>query len=1172
MPVRIRLDLAGDEGDAHVLAAVREAAVTAAARAADRAGRTDALDGVAWSGRAPEVSVRFVGDPVPAAAAAHLEATAHAAVRSAVRRLRPAASVVAPTGRTTTRLRRFDSDGELLDALDVFYGAASRPARVIVIAADGGGTDIMVVVDAGPDGSHGVTWGVPLSRFVLPADGRDAERVPGFGGVRADSLHLVAEATGEAGFRTELVAAMVRIGRAATPNVPEGRLADRAAARAKRFRLTGALYEYRYGGTPVAWFNGPSGVADRAGLPVLVLTEEVTAEPRRTRYGSDCPPLRYDPAAAGNADPDQPFLHELEVSDWAAGEFDDLVDTITGELGLPKPRFLGSFLFAALNLVVRRSEGLGHLTSTETRQDVLRHLVKALEAVNTLLFAYTKAVLARDRAQKLPCPLAGQAEQWATYLHRDYFPLRRTVVASLFVAACQDALLERLEKSAADIANRLATTDWLPATRVLLTSLLADLPELTALLAKLRRAKEIHDSTVRFGPEPAENYHSVDGVEVVRTPVFPDRRVPLRDPFRTSYRIKDARGAWRTLDEVDATVKNLLSTAQLTDPFLEKLAKIQDVVSQLRTAEELDRVAPGAGRLVTDAVDRVLFAVLREIQVLNRDKTREAREDRMVAYGLATFQPSAGDDVHAELSGIHRLADKRLGELFSDDQTRHSLFGDKQIYEEGLQALAGHENAKARFREFFELAGLTLLAVFFPEAAFVFGLFQAAEGIHTAHEHAGLQRSLLGGDEILSRAQVEAELAGAWLQGFLAIAPELPAVVRDAIAGARALARREFTAVTADALRAKLLEIVAHLAELTAKQFAASFLSQLTAGYVLNLALSEVVGEFASAVAAEYQLGSPVPDAGIAERARRRLPPGHPRGRGEVAGDPRRRLPLRPAEPRPGGAGRPAARRGPAARRDRGRADARPRGPVPPGCRGAGLRDRLLPASRGGGTSAGRLPERVVRRRAAPGPVGRAGAGHRGRPLRRPSGSPRRRPVRGPVRRPPVHQQRQPARLGGRRGPRRVLHRSPPRPGGCHAVHQRRLRPVDVGQRLRQRRQPQLRPVHEGPGRQGHGAGLVARRRHEAHHGQPGAPGRSAAARRRARRQAGRRPRPGRHRGGHPGRRHRHRRRGPADARGTPRHFDVTQQRQSSATVDRTTRTCWAGGDFPSGDARGVRP
>ncbi|WP_410672484.1 hypothetical protein [Amycolatopsis sp. cmx-4-68] len=872
LPVRIRLDLTGDPSDTHVLDVVREAAVAAAGRAADRVGHTGALDGAAWSGRAPDVSVRFSGDAVPAWAAAHLEATAHTAVQTAVARLRASGTPTSTAVRTTSRLRRFAADAELLDALEVHYGGRPRPPRVLVIAADREGAAVMLFVDAGPDGSFGVTWGTRLNRFVLPADGRDAEAVPGFAVGRADSFHLVAEAADEGAFRKELAAALVRIWRAATPDVPERRLAERAAERAKRYRLKGSLYEYRSGSTPVAWFTGPAGLADQAGLPLLVLTEEVAPEPRGTRYGSDCPPLRYDPDAAGNADPDRPYLHELAVSDWDAGEFGDLIDTIAGGLDLPKPRFVGSFLFAALAVIARRSEGLGSVVGTGGRQDVLRHLVTALEAVNVLLFAYTSAVLARDKAQKLPCPLAGHAGEWATFLHRDYFPLRRKVVASLFVAACQDALLERLETSAADIARRLASTDWLPGTRVVLTVLLADLPELTDLLGKLRRAKAHNEGTARFGPEPGHNHLSIDGVEVVRTPVFPGRDVPGRDPFRTGYRIKDAHGAWHTLEEVEATVRTLRTTAQLTDPFLEKLADIAEVVRRLRVAQQLDSVgAEAAGQVVTAAVDREFFAVLDEIRQTNADKTREAREDRMVAYGLASFEPDAGNDLHVRLSGVHDLADRRLRGMFTRGGAGGSIFGDEHIYVEGLAALAGHEIAKARFREFFELAGLTLLAVFFPEAAFVIGLVQAAEGIHTAREHADLQRSLFAGDDILSRAQVEAELAGAWLQGFLAVAPELPAVVRDGITGIRALAKGELTEVTRTALRRKLTEVAGHLAAITAEHFAKSFLAQLTAGYVLNLALSEVVGTFAAAVAAEYRTGGTVPRGEIAGLATRTM-------------------------------------------------------------------------------------------------------------------------------------------------------------------------------------------------------------------------------------------------------------------------------------------------------------
>jgi hypothetical protein len=92
MPVRIRLDLTGDPLDTHVLEVVREAAVVAASRAAERVCRADALDGAVWSGRAPDVSVRFFGDTVPPWAAAHLEASAHAAVATAVSQLRSTTS------------------------------------------------------------------------------------------------------------------------------------------------------------------------------------------------------------------------------------------------------------------------------------------------------------------------------------------------------------------------------------------------------------------------------------------------------------------------------------------------------------------------------------------------------------------------------------------------------------------------------------------------------------------------------------------------------------------------------------------------------------------------------------------------------------------------------------------------------------------------------------------------------------------------------------------------------------------------------------------------------------------------------------------------------------------------------------------------------------------------
>ena len=57
---------------------------------------------------------------------------------------------------------------------------------------------------------------------------------------------------------------------------------------------------------------------------------------------------------------------------------------------------------------------------------------------------------------------------------------------------------------------------------------------------KLRKAKAHNDSTVRVTPEPGHNYPSIDGVEVVRTPVFPGRDEPGRAPERRPLHRKAA--------------------------------------------------------------------------------------------------------------------------------------------------------------------------------------------------------------------------------------------------------------------------------------------------------------------------------------------------------------------------------------------------------------------------------------------------------------------------------------------------------------------------------------------------------------------------------------------------------------------------------------------------------
>lgn len=860
MPVRIRLDLPGDQVDTQLLDLVVDATTEAASRVVDRASRADALRDAVWSGVMPDVTVRFHGAALPSWAAAHLETGTRTAVQTAAARLRSGKATTPAPVRMTRRLRQFASDEDLVAALDGYAGIP----RLLVVSADSTGKAWMRVVDRGPGGDGMVIRRIPLRRFVLPADGQDAVSVPGYGGFGADSLHYVASAETVEIFQQRLAQIFLRIWRADGSRGSERELAGKAAKQAAKYKLTGYLYEFRVGDTPTAWFRGVTELT-RDSLPLVVLSEEVAAEPRlRDDYGKNCPPLGYDQDAGANADPDRPFLHELELSDWDVDDylrFSELIDTVVGELGVPRPRFVGSFVLATVAVIRRACETLGLLVGTDNRKAVLGRQVRALEAINKLMFAYTKAVLARDRARKLPCPLAGHAEEWAIYLNHAYFPARRELAASLFVAACQDALLAVLERSAADIAHRLASTDWLVATRTVLTGLLADLPELTEMRRKLREARD-QDQMLALNIEVDETYRYGE-VEVVRVPIFPGRQLPERGPFRSIYRIRDAAGTWHRLEEVEAAVRNLRFEATLTDPFLDKLADIPEVVRRLRAAQQLDGIGSSVGKNMTAAVDNEFFAVLREIQELNREHTQDVRTDRSIAFGLATFQSDSRKDIHEKLSGVHREADELLASLFSNEG--------KHIYSEALTALAHHEISKAKFYEFLNLVGMAMLAVFFPELAFVVGLVQAVEGIATAADHAELQRSMLGGEDVLSRAQVEAEMAAAWIQGFLAIAPELPAVVRNAVSGARALARGELTEVTAAAFRAKMREISTRLAEATAARLAANFLAQVTAGHVLNLALSEAIGEFARAVAAEYLPAGTVPREQLPDMVRKTI-------------------------------------------------------------------------------------------------------------------------------------------------------------------------------------------------------------------------------------------------------------------------------------------------------------
>lgn len=855
MPVRIRLELDPDQAHPGLAEVVRDATERAATRAATRAGRLPVLRDAIPSAGPGEVTVRFAGDPLPEWLAADLTAGVRAGLHAATTPLRaaPATAPAAastprpPATRTRMRLRTFTSLGELWAAVLSHYDGRP-PARLLVIARDSEGSPRhWVMTPAGVDELPLVEVSGTFSDWLLPSGGGDA-RLTGDSNVLADELRYRDRVDTPERFRTVLTAMLLEyLTELHPPRNPTQRrvLADRAANEARRYRFDepATLYEFFAGGARVRWYLG-SAVLTRGSLPVAVLTEEVTLA--GGGYGKDCPPL--DLTTADEAHLDRPYLGEPSLDEWPGDylHLAELIKDIATRLRMTEGRYAGSFALVAAAEVARQAELLGTVGGgTLARQAELSRLAQALTLVNNLAAAYVAAMYDLDRGKQLPCPIAARSGQWALHFHQLFIPRRREAVGQLFVSACQDVLLEVLENSAVELARRTAEFPrYMKVTRALLVILLARNVDLVALREKIADTRERELRGRLTVGSPFDWYRaSADVVAAVRGGK-PDSSAPGSVVFvDNEYWAKDANGRWWSDRQLALAIGTSRKEAFLVDPFLEKVTDLDDIVRRLRDAQARDDAREGAVALEVDAV----FAeVLAEVKRENEVRTQRARRDRAIAVGLASFVENRKDEIGARLTGIHRLADERLRPMFEY----------RAVYVDGLRALTDAELGKAELWEFFNLVGLPFLAVFCPPAAFLIGAVEAVDALVTAYEHRGVQRAILGGDDIITRAQVEAELWAAWIGVALTFLPEVPRATR---AVSRALPGSEQRAAAIAATRLAEAEAKRLLAEATSERLVSAFLREAAKGYVLNLALSAVINRFIDAVVGDDVAGNVSP-------------------------------------------------------------------------------------------------------------------------------------------------------------------------------------------------------------------------------------------------------------------------------------------------------------------------
>lgn len=868
IPVRVRLDLDAklqDQPNDEFVDLVRDATASAADRAADRVLRVPLVRDAAWQAGPPAMPVRFTGDRVPPLLATRLAAGVRAGLASTAMRLpapsggraRPSVTTAPPV---TPRLRTFPDLAAVWDAvLDHYDG--TPPADVLVVARIEGDVPHHWIMTATGVGEPPLV--VDVGRFVtfpVSVEGGVGAPRPS-GGMPADRLRFRRRFATDEQWRATL-SAMWRedIDRRAARLTPaqkqeQVRIADQRV-RNSPSRGSGVLYEFLRADTHVAWYLGPAGITTGT-VPVAVLTEQAPRGAAGAGKRGSTVSASLDLRSADEADLNEPYLQEPSLDQWPgnAAYLARLVREIATRLRMPEGRYPGSFAIVAMAVIIDQSLPAGSLDrGTLARQAELRRLAETTVLVNNLAFAYVEEMHSLDRAHALPPPLSGHAAQWAHHFFLLYGQKRREAVAQLFVSTCQDILLEVLERSAAELARRLDENEfprYMATTRVLLLILLSQSVELEDLRRGIAeaRAREARLTAGAWRAPHAHQRHiawrnaTADVVAAIRDGAPDARPAGAVTYVDGQYWAKDAEGHWWSEKQLALAIGTARDEAFRADPLLEKVTDLREVVHRLRDARRRDdERGQQEGRAVDEQVDATFHALLEEIQQENRKRTGRVRHDRRIAFGLASFTEERSDEIGARLTGMYRLADKRL----------RPMFDHKEIYLDGLRELADAELGKAELVEFFNLVGLPFLAVFCPPAAFLIGAGMAVDSLMTAYEHRGVQRAMLGGDEIISAIQVEAELWAAWIGAALTFLPEVPRGTRAvARAASRVLPGAERRAAAIAATRLAEQEAKRALAAATEEALVAAFLREVATGYVLNLAISAAVDRFIEAVVAE---------------------------------------------------------------------------------------------------------------------------------------------------------------------------------------------------------------------------------------------------------------------------------------------------------------------------------
>jgi hypothetical protein len=443
---------------------------------------------------------------------------------------------------------------------------------------------------------------------------------------------------------------------------------------------------------------------------------------------------------------------------------------------------------------------------------------------------------------------AGEAPGWFLHYRYDFSDNIKLGVTFIFLTTCRALLLQLLRTSHQEIMKRISNFEsYAPMFEELARSQLLAVDELIRLHQQLQSEIEgISVGTVvrgigdtwadaRLGLENL--FEGTEGSAVVvinRTP-----GTIVRDAAGKPTGIADSMGHLWTLPRLEQAIQLRRGSAEAVDPLIKQLTDIPEVAARMRANPFYLRVE--------------LLRLLLEMKSNNEDQTEDAVDSVMHAFRVSKIDEVRDGSKHTiynapyNLTGIHLMAHNQVGEFF----------GGSFWYAEGIKSLFNAELGLEDLGTFFEWTGLILLGVLCPPAAFIAGAAVATYHYHEAKEKEELFRSLINPDELMSWAEVEAELFAAKLGLVLSFIPEAGTLLRAGSKIATTAVRQGARQGAKAAVRALRDRFAREMAQSLAKGVERAIIREVVTDQVMGKLFEHILGPITQAIAADAALTGP---------------------------------------------------------------------------------------------------------------------------------------------------------------------------------------------------------------------------------------------------------------------------------------------------------------------------